>query len=315
MVGGVIATLLVPMLRPVLGWFTACIVFVAVSLVLMIPLLFTVKERHSENAIAESNPGLKDMLRYLKHNKYLIVALIARCRVNPFPLRRVKGHVLVLGVTGGMALAILANFITGWIMNILNNFGIPSPEFTETIQPTFISLVLHLISTAVLPAIIEEFIFRGYVLGSLRAHGDGVAIVVSAALFGLFHGNLTQIPFAFILGLVMGYLMVATNSILPAVLVHFANNAMSVLLSYWHQFCPGYENAITVAVFAVVTAIGVAALLAVRSRPDFFEPIGNGKSTLSAGTRAGRVLTAPAMIVGLCLIGLEIISSVVVSFL
>ena len=77
MVGGVIATLLVPLLRPVLGWFTACIVFVAVSLVLMVPLLFTVKERHSENAIAENNPGLKDMLRYLKHNKYLIVALIA----------------------------------------------------------------------------------------------------------------------------------------------------------------------------------------------------------------------------------------------
>ena len=77
MVGGVVATLLVPLLRPVLGWFTACIVFVAVSLVLMVPLLFTVKERHSENAIAENNPGLKDMLRYLKHNKYLIVALIA----------------------------------------------------------------------------------------------------------------------------------------------------------------------------------------------------------------------------------------------
>ena len=77
MVGGVVATLLVPLLRPVLGRFTACIVFVAVSLVLMVPLLFTVKERHSENAIAENNPGLKDMLRYLKHNKYLIVALIA----------------------------------------------------------------------------------------------------------------------------------------------------------------------------------------------------------------------------------------------
>ena len=77
MVGGVVATLLVPLLRPVLGWFTACIVFVAVSLVLMVPLLFTVKERHSENAIAENNPGLKDMLHYLKHNKYLIVALIA----------------------------------------------------------------------------------------------------------------------------------------------------------------------------------------------------------------------------------------------
>ena len=77
MVGGVVATLLVPLLRPVLGWFTACIVFVAVSLVLMIPLLFTVKERHSDSAIAVENPTLGDMLRYLKHNRYLIVALIA----------------------------------------------------------------------------------------------------------------------------------------------------------------------------------------------------------------------------------------------
>lgn len=77
MVGGVIATLLVPSLRPVLGWFVACVIFVAVSLVLMIPMLFTVKERRSETAVASENPGFKEMLRYLKHNKYLVVALIA----------------------------------------------------------------------------------------------------------------------------------------------------------------------------------------------------------------------------------------------
>lgn len=77
MVGGVIATLLVPILRPMLGWFVACVVFVAVSLVLMIPMLFSVKERHSATALAEANPGIRDMLDYLKHNKYLIVVLIA----------------------------------------------------------------------------------------------------------------------------------------------------------------------------------------------------------------------------------------------
>lgn len=77
MVGGVIATLLVPLLRPMLGWFAACVVFIAVSLVLMIPFLFAVKERRSETAFVAENPGLGDMLRYLKHNKYLIVALIA----------------------------------------------------------------------------------------------------------------------------------------------------------------------------------------------------------------------------------------------
>ena len=77
MVGGVIATLLVPLLRPVLGWFAACVVFVAVSLVLMIPLLFTVKERRSEAAAESENPGFREMLRYLKYNRYLIVALVA----------------------------------------------------------------------------------------------------------------------------------------------------------------------------------------------------------------------------------------------
>ena len=75
MVGGVIATLLVPMVRPKLGWFGACAVFVAVSIGLMIPLLFGAKERTA--AQTEENPGLREMLAYLKSNKFLIVALVA----------------------------------------------------------------------------------------------------------------------------------------------------------------------------------------------------------------------------------------------
>lgn len=77
MVGGVVATLLVPMLRPKLGWFAACVVFVVVSVVMMVPMLFSVKERQSKAAIGETNPGLKEILGYLKHNKYLMVALLA----------------------------------------------------------------------------------------------------------------------------------------------------------------------------------------------------------------------------------------------
>jgi len=77
MVGGVIATVLVPMLRPMLGWFTACIVFVAVSIVMMLPLLFTAKERNLGATAAQENPSFKEMLHYLKRNKYLIVALVA----------------------------------------------------------------------------------------------------------------------------------------------------------------------------------------------------------------------------------------------
>jgi len=77
MVGGVVATVLVPMLRPMLGWFVGCVVFVVVSVIMMVPMLFSVKERHSETATVEANPSFKEIINYLKHNKYLIVTLVA----------------------------------------------------------------------------------------------------------------------------------------------------------------------------------------------------------------------------------------------
>ncbi|MCR5154148.1 MAG: MFS transporter [Lachnospiraceae bacterium] len=77
MVGGTVATVIIPLVRPRLGWLTSCVVFVVVSLILMVPLLFTAKERHTEAILAQESPSFKDMLRYLKHNKYLIICLIA----------------------------------------------------------------------------------------------------------------------------------------------------------------------------------------------------------------------------------------------
>ena len=65
MVGGVVATLLVPMLRPKLGWFAACVIFVVVSVVMMVPMLFAVKERHSETATAEENPSFTSRIPHL----------------------------------------------------------------------------------------------------------------------------------------------------------------------------------------------------------------------------------------------------------
>jgi len=77
MVGGVVATVIIPMIRPSLGWFAACIVFCAVSVLLMLPMLFTVHERHTETVRASENPDIREMLVYLKNNRYLFTALLA----------------------------------------------------------------------------------------------------------------------------------------------------------------------------------------------------------------------------------------------
>lgn len=228
----------------------------------------------------------------------VLVALIGGCRRNPFPSKRVSGGVLGIGVFGGMAIAIFANVVASWLMSCLTMLGIPEPEMPDLLQPTLVSLVLNIVSTAVLPALVEEMIFRGYILGTLRQHGDGVAIVLSAVLFALFHGNVLQIPFAFILGLVLAYLTVQTDSIWPAVLLHFSNNLMSVLLSFFGKCFPDYDEAITTVVFVVVAAVGAVVLTVVR-RLGYFKTVGNGFSLFKVRERTSKIIFSPAMVLAL----------------
>jgi membrane protease YdiL (CAAX protease family) len=84
---------------------------------------------------------------------------------------------------------------------------------------------------AAVPALAEEFAMRGVVMQQLRRHGDRFAIITSAALFAVMHGNLIQAPFAFFLGLALGYFTVITGSIWTAISIHFLNNFFSVLVS------------------------------------------------------------------------------------
>ena len=81
--------------------------------------------------------------------------------------------------------------------------------------------------------IVEELVYRGGILMSLRRFGDKFAITVSAILFGLMHGNILQAIFATIVGFVLGYICVKTNSLRYCIIIHMLNNFVSLLLSDW----------------------------------------------------------------------------------
>lgn len=232
----------------------------------------------------------------------LTVALLSRRRQNPFPTKHVRAGSYAVALFGGMAMAVLANYITNVIMSVLVEIGIPYPQFEKTQSGTSVSLLLNLLSTAILPALLEEMVMRGYVLGALRRYGDKLAVVLTAVLFGLIHGNVLQLPFAFMLGLVLGWLVVQTDSIWPAVLLHFGNNAMSVLLDY-AEIVIGDSTAATVLTFFVFCALGTvvlsAAFLSNRHRKeDLLRPLGNGESPLSVSARVKAIMFSPAMMVG-----------------
>lgn len=105
---------------------------------------------------------------------------------------------------------------------ILNQFGMSVLESMElaTVNNDTISMFLY---TVLVAPVVEELIFRGLVLRGLEKYGKIFAILISAILFGLFHGNIVQGPYAFAVGLVLGYTAVEYN-IGWAMVLHMINN-------------------------------------------------------------------------------------------
>ena len=81
--------------------------------------------------------------------------------------------------------------------------------------------------TVVIAPILEELIFRKLILDRIRNYGEKTAIVFSALCFGLFHGNLTQFLYAFMIGLFLGYVYCKTGKVLYTMIMHALVNLIS----------------------------------------------------------------------------------------
>ena len=107
--------------------------------------------------------------------------------------------------------------------------------------------------------IAEEILFRGLILRTLQPYGRKFAVFTSAFLFGIFHGNLVQSPFAFVVGLVLGYTAME-YSILWAMVLHMFNNLfLSDVLSRLVSGLP--ENVAMIVSSAVIVALSVAGII------------------------------------------------------
>ncbi len=100
---------------------------------------------------------------------------------------------------------------------------------------------------AFIPAVCEELAFRGFIFGGLvRDGGWPRAIVVTALMFGISHGFLQQSIAASCMGALLGWISFRTGSVLPCILLHFTNNALSVSMSRLAESgIPGIELLIT----------------------------------------------------------------------
>ena len=90
-----------------------------------------------------------------------------------------------------------------------------------------------LLQIAIVPAMAEEFLFRGVILtGLLKKFSPLVAVLLNALLFATYHLDPWHLPFLFALGLFFATIYVKTNNLWLAMVSHFINNAIGVIYYY-----------------------------------------------------------------------------------
>lgn len=91
---------------------------------------------------------------------------------------------------------------------------------------------IGIISICLVGPIAEEVLFRGIILKSMTRCGitPWLAITTSALVFGTFHGNPIQVPFAFIAGLYLGIIYYHSGNLIAPTICHILNNTFSVIL-------------------------------------------------------------------------------------
>ncbi len=143
-------------------------------------------------------------------------------RFSPRSFIEVSGRVLLLCVPLVLSAMYVLNVLIEWLQ--LPNWG----------ENAFLSMARNpwgILCIVIGAPLTEELLFRGAVINHLfrKGYSANSAIAWSAIIFGVFHLNPAQMPFACLLGLFLGWLYVRTGSLVPGMLCHFINNTIGVI--------------------------------------------------------------------------------------
>lgn len=146
-------------------------------------------------------------------------------RALPVKPKRPVGPVLFFWYgTFALGLGYIASFLTQLLLT-----GLHLPEASPAEELLFDMQGLPaVLLVAVVPAVLEELVFRGILYQKLSPYGEEVYVIFSGLLFGMFHGNISQLFFAFVLGCAFALLVSRTGSILYSMLLHFLVNFFSI---------------------------------------------------------------------------------------
>lgn len=196
----------------------------------------------------------------------------------------------------GLAFCAFAQIATAYLEEFFDFLGPYNFSYGENL-PGVAGFIITVLSTAVAPALVEEFACRGIIFGSLKKYGEGFAVVASAIVFGVMHGNFEQIPFAFLVGLILGYIRVVSGSVLVCCIVHGLNNLVSVVGIYLYEIAPArYVNLGQEVFWLLCIVFGIVAFLSSGAKKDFYT-LPESSCELSVDKKFKAFFTSPMIII------------------
>lgn len=210
-----------------LWFFLGAVIINVAQVVVILPIQFFKPEWMSDVNIAMILSALP---------MYLIgmPALIAMVRT--IPGQAPEKHSMKVG---HFILAVIMCFGIMYIFNMMGNMitnaiGMLKGGEVENVLEnmlTGVNLLLVFVYTVICAPVMEEYVFRKLIVDRTVRYGQGVAVLLSGLMFGLFHGNLGQFVYAFTLGMFLAFIYVKTGNLKITIALHMLVNVMGGVVS------------------------------------------------------------------------------------
>lgn len=213
-----------------IGWFYIADVALIYIVQLLIGLVVrALKPEWLENA--DITLLLSAISMYLVAFPLLMLLMKKKIPAEPVQRRKLSPGKYMLAAVICMGMAYASNF-AGNIITTVIGFATGNPVENQIASVMMsVSPWAVFFYTVLCAPIMEEFVFRKLIVDRAVRYGEGIAVLTSGLMFGLFHGNLNQFIYAFVIGTMLAYLYVKTGNLKITISLHMLFNFISGFLT------------------------------------------------------------------------------------
>lgn len=162
----------------------------------------------------------------------VLIKVKPRQALEHFNFSKVSINVILISIVIGLLCFVINIAVSSLFNGVLQFTGYRFRSGGGDGDFSIANFFLQIFLVAVLPAFCEEFLHRGILLQGIKHIGFKKAILISSIMFALLHFNIQQVFYAFVVGLVLGFVSVVSKNIWPSIIIHFVNNAIATYIDF-----------------------------------------------------------------------------------